>query len=137
MTDSEKVIPKRYDLAYYDVSTEPIPSRTWAWDTERFSQMCSFAKRLIEELGAAEASLAMLEGALTCKNETVIELSAQQEAMRMALEAMMDKFDCYCFLQAPGLTTNPELYHYGECPMITARAALSPQAAATQEAQNG
>lgn len=124
MTDSEKVIPKRYDVAYYDVSTEPIPSRTWAWDTERFSQMCSFAKRLIEELGEAEASLAMLEGALTCKNETVIELSAQQEAMRTALEklARLGNGDHY------GNSNGNVIAQ--EC-----LAALSPQAAVTQDAQ--
>lgn len=58
MTDSEKVIPERYTVEYRDVCTEPVPSTSWEWETERFKSMLSFAKKLIEELGAAEAKLA-------------------------------------------------------------------------------
>lgn len=59
-TEAEDIV-ERYRLDYKTFSE---PSETWEWDRQRHIQICQSAKKLIEELSAAESQITLLQAEL-------------------------------------------------------------------------
>jgi ssDNA-binding Zn-finger/Zn-ribbon topoisomerase 1 len=72
---SEPVIPERYKQEHADLSSPPVPSATWEWDTAGHKAMGQFAKKLIGEVGAAEAKVNLQQVVIERLKRTVNRLA--------------------------------------------------------------
>lgn len=110
MAQEEKIIPERYRDHYEAFGGSPEnPGTGWLW-----------ARQLIEELGAAESSLSTQ--------------AEEMRRMRAALEQIAEATDPDAVEENYRADDREGCLDYV---FAKARAALSPQVAATQEAQNG